>query len=308
MEGRVNYTTVGIFVVVLSAFLFSFIIWMSVIGHGKSYRTYLVYVHEDVTGLSVESPVRFNGVKVGYVEAMRLDDKNPKVVKLVLRIEPDVQITTSTFSMLHAQGVTGVVYVNLKADSEDPTPLVAAAGQRYPIIPSRPSLLMQLSTVLPEITKDIQNLSASIGQVLDKENKQSIKDSLKNIATVTKTLADNSHDFTETLHSLDNTLANVSEASNHFPNAIKQLNTTLSSVNQLSSSMNQTAKTIDNTMQSGQVVIRNFSNQVMPNAEQALSNLSAATISAQQLMNQLQRDPSMLVRGKQPAAPGPGEK
>lgn len=308
MEGRVNYTTVGIFVVVLSTFLFSFIIWMSVIGHGKSYRTYLVYTREDVTGLSVESPVRFNGVKVGYVDDMRLDEKNPKLVKLVLRIEPDARITTSTFAMLHAQGVTGVVYVNLKTDSEDQTPLLAAAGQPYPVIPSHPSLLMQLSTVLPEITKDIQNLSASVGQVLDQENRQSIKDSLKNIATVTKTLADNSHDFTETLHSLDNTLANVSEASNHFPSAVKQLNKTLSSVDQLSVSMNQTAKTIENTMQNGQNVIHSFSNQVMPNAEQALSNLSAATLSVQQLTHQLQRDPSMLVRGRQPAAPGPGEK
>ncbi len=176
MEGRVNYTTVGIFVVVLTAFLFAFIIWLSVVGHGKSYRTYLVYVHEDVTGLSAESPVRFNGVKVGYVDALRLDDSNPKLVKLILRIEPDVRITTSTYAMLHAQGVTGVVYVNLKADPENPTPLAAAPGQPYPIIPTRPSLLMQLSTVLPEITKDIQNLSASIGQVLEKENKQSIKE------------------------------------------------------------------------------------------------------------------------------------
>ena len=308
MEGKVNYTTVGIFVVVLTAFLFSFIIWMSVVGHGKSYHTYLVFVHEDVTGLSAESPVRFNGVKVGYVDSLRLDEKNPKLVKLVLRIEPDVLITTSTYAILHAQGVTGVVYMNLKADSEDPTPLVAAAGQPYPVIPSRPSLLMQLSTVLPEITKDIQNLSSSIGQVLDKENKQSIKDSLKNIATVTKALADDSQDFTDTLHSLDNTLANISEASNHFPKTVDQLNKTLSSVDQLSLSMTKTSKTIENTMQNGQVAIRGFSNQVVPNAEQALSNLSAATISVQQLTNQLQRDPSMLIRGKQPATPGPGEK
>ena len=117
-----------------------------------------------------------------------------------------------------------------------------------------------------------------------------------------------SHDFTDTLRSLDNTLANISEASNHFPNAVKQLNKTLSSVDQLSLSMNQTAKSIENTMQSGQIVIHDFSNQVMPNAEQALSNLSAATIGVQQLTQQLQREPSMLIRGKQPTAPGPGEK
>ena len=72
--------------------------------------------------------------------------------------------------------------------------------------------------------------------------------------------------------------------------------------------MTQTANTINDTMHSGQTAIRNFSNQVMPSAQQALSNLSRATMSVNNLTEELQRDPSMLVRGKQPASPGPGER
>lgn len=308
MEGRVNYTVVGIFIIVLMVFFFLAVFWMSTVDHGKQYRTYWVFVHEDVTGLSAESPVRFNGVKVGYVQSIRLDNKNLKLVKLVLRIEPDVLITTGTHAILNAQGVTGVVYVNLKANSEVGTPLLATAGNPFPIIPSRPSLLVQLSSVLPEMTKDIQNLASSVTQVLDTQNRDSIRESLKNIATLTKTLADNSVAFTETIKSLDGTLANVSEASNHFPSMMQQMNKTLNSVDQLSIQMAQTSKEIGSTMKSGQLVINNFSDQVMPSAQQALSNLSIATVHMQQLTHELERNPSMLVRGKVPSTPGPGER
>ncbi len=308
MQGRVNYTTVGIFVVAMTLFLLLVIFWMSVTGGDKHYKTYVVYVHEDVAGLSVESPVRFNGVKIGYVESISLDSANSKLVKLKLEIEPGVPITTSTFAIINAQGITGVLYVNLKAETETAPLLTALPGKKYPVIPSRPSLLMQLSAVLPEVATQIQQLSASVGKILNAENQQSITTSLKNIATITQAFADNSKDFAETMHSLDNALANISVASEGLPDSVKQLNKTLSSVDLLSSQMTKTSDTITKTMQSGKNVIDNFSNQIMPNAQQALLNLSQATHSMNQLTEELQRDPSMLVRGRQPPSLGPGEK
>src|SRR3989338_237441 len=310
MQGKVNYTVVGVFVVVLTAVLLMTVIWLSTIGHGKLYRTYWVYVHEDVTGLNEESLVRFNGVKVGYVESITLDQQNSKLVKIVLRVEPDVVITTGTYAMLNVQGLTGVVYVNLKADTEKAPPLVATAGQPYPIIPSKPSFLMQLSTALPEVTADIQKLSASVADVLNKNNRESIQESLQNIAVVSKALSDNSEEFTDTIHSLRHTLENISKASDQFPDTIGQMNKTLQSVDQLSLQMNQMSQNISNTMQSGRAVLNNFSNQVMPNAEQALSSLSQVSLSVQHLTNELQRAPSMLVRGRAHDSNtlGPGEK
>lgn len=301
MQGRVNYTAVGVFVVVLTAFLFVTIVWLSTASGTKKYHTYLVYVHEDVTGLSAESPVRFNGVKVGYVQAVDLDASNPKLVRLKLSIEPGIPITTSTYAILNAQGITGVVYVNLKAETETAPLLVATKGEPYPVIPSKPSLLMQLSTVLPEVAKQVKSLSASVSELLDKENQDSIKSTLKNLSKITQTFADNSADFTETMKSLDSTMANVSEASNQFPDTMKRLNA-------LADQMHQTAKTIDTTMKSGQNAITNFSDQVIPAAQQSLSNLSRATMSVNALTDELQNNPSMLVRGKTPAPLGPGEK
>ncbi|OGT44401.1 MAG: hypothetical protein A3F13_01835 [Gammaproteobacteria bacterium RIFCSPHIGHO2_12_FULL_40_19] len=280
MQSKVNYTVVGIFVIVLSAFLVITIFWLSGIASKKHYQSYLVFMHEDVAGLSVESPVRFNGVNVGYVKSIRLDKDNSKLVRIKLDIEPGTKITTSTYATLTAQGVTGVVYVNLKAETESSPLLTSAPGQKSPIITSRPSLLTQLSTVLPEVAEQVKKLSGSISKVLDEENRQALKESLQNIAVSTREL----------------------------PKTIAQLNKTLTSFDAFSTEMTKTTEKIDATMSSGEIAMHNFSNQVVPNAEQALTSLSRATTSMEQLTDQLQENPSMLLRGKEPAAPGPGEK
>ncbi len=300
MDSKVNYTAVGIFVIVLTAIFIIMLFWLGSFNDSKKYETYVVQVQEDVTGLSTDNPVRFNGVKVGFVKAIRLDPANSRAVELVLRIEDRVRITTSTYAVLNAQGITGVIYVNLKSQADNAPLLKTLPGERYPIIPSRPSLLMQLSEVLPEMTKDIRRLSASVAQVFDEKNRESLSESLANIAEFTKTLSSNSDNLSASLDSLRASLANIAKASKSMPDVMNQLSQTLTSATKTSSE-------ISTTMQTGNTVIRNFSSQVLPNAEQALSGLNSATNNMNRLMNELQRDPSMLVRGREPAPPGPGE-
>lgn len=280
MEGRVNYTAVGIFVVFLSAVLFAGIFWLSSMDHGKMYRGYIVYMHEDVTGLSDESAVRFNGVKVGYVESMHLDSHNSKLVKLVLRIEPEVPITTSTYAILKAQGVTGVVTVNLNATTETAPPLQKIPGEPYPVIPTHASLLTQVSAALPAAAAELQKLSARVADLLNEKNLDLIQQSLNNIA----------------------------KTSGEFPKTVAQFNQTMTSINTLSLDMDRTSKTINSTMSNGQQAIHMFSTQVLPSTQQTLVNLKNVTQNMNQLTEEMLHNPSVLVRGKQPAPLGPGEK
>ena len=300
MEGKVNYTAVGIFVVILTALLFVMVFWLTSYTGQKKYKSYLVYVHEDVTGLSVDSPVRFNGVEVGFVKSIHLDGHNPKLVRLTLDVEENVRITTTTYAMLNAQGITGVIYVNLKASTVEAPLLSPPPGEKLPVIPAKPSLLMQLSTVLPEVTKDIQKLSSSISKLLDQPNRESIGNSLKNVENFTQGLSDNTKLIEANLHELHRALKNVA-------NGTKELPQTMRSVRNVSEEMGRAAKNISHTMKKSRLAIDNFSNQVLPHAEQALAGIHAVTVNVDQFLNQLHQNPSILVRGKQPAEPGPGE-
>jgi phospholipid/cholesterol/gamma-HCH transport system substrate-binding protein len=293
VESKVNYTVVGIFVVGLSIAMVIVFLWLSSLRNEKSYKTYLLYVNENVTGLTVQSPVRYNGVPVGFVKSIELDPHNAQLVKIILRIEVGTPITTSTVAVLQMQGITGVMYVGLKTTSVDSPLLQPEPGEKYAIIPTRPSFLVQISEVLPEVTRSIKKIGDSVNKLLNEKNQKAIADTLENLRKVTKTLGDNSKNLDESMKFLRTTLKNTAQASVNLPDAI--------------SNFRDAANQAKATFAGGTVVMRNFSTQIMPEAQQAVQNLSHAAQSVHQLTDQLEQNPSMLIRGKAPAPKGPGE-
>lgn len=293
MESRVNYTVVGVFVVGLSIAMTLLFLWLSSMRNEKSYKTYLLYVNENVTGLTIQSPVRYNGVPVGFVKSIELDPHNAQLVKIILRIEVGTPITTSTVSILQMQGITGVMYVGLKTTSVDSPLLQPEPGEKYAIIPTQPSFLVQLSEVLPEVTKSMKKIGNSINKLLDEKNQKAIGETLENLRNITKTLSDNSKNLDDSMKSLRITLKNTAKASENLPQAI--------------TNVRDAANQAKATFAGGKVLMQNFSTQVMPEAQQAVQNLSRAARSVHQLTDQLEQNPSMLIRGKAPAAKGPGE-
>lgn len=214
MEPRVNYTVVGIFVIVLIAAVALMIIWLSSGLTGKSYNIYRVYMNESVTGLSPNAPVKYNGVDVGYVKEMQLDRLNPQQVELLLNIETDAPITKSTTATLTTQGLTGVAYIDLRNKSGDTTPLVPTRGNPYPVIPSTPSLFFRLDKAISELTTNFNQLSISLNAILDKENRIAFKHILQNVDKLTFDLAGD----TKPLHTI---LQNTATASKKFPGFIE---------------------------------------------------------------------------------------
>lgn len=315
MESKVNYTVVGIFVVVLGFVAIAIFFWFTAFKQNAVYKTYLVYVHEEVTGLSVDTPVRYNGVPVGFVRKVELDPNNPQLVRLTLVIEEGTPITTSTVAVLRTQGITGIIYVGLKAETEHAPLLSAKPGERYPVIPAEPSLLVQLSEVVPSLTKTMGEIGTSVNKLLSQKNRQAITDTLQSLATFTKTLSDNSKDLDASIKSLHTTLENTSVASKQLPGAIDQLNKSMQSIEQTSNAVKLTANqfsataiTMQQTFASGQAALNGFSTQVVPGLQQVMTKLDAVMANAQLISDEMVRNPSILVRGKKPDSPGPGEK
>lgn len=307
VDSKLNYTTVGIFVITLSVAFIVLFFWLSGMHHDKVYNTYLTYVHEDVTGLSTRSPVRFNGVQVGYVSAVELDPNNLQLVKITLKIEQGTPVTTSTVVNLLPMGITGVVYVGLKAQTPNAPLLTAKPGKRYPIIPFRPSFLMQLSTVLPRLTDNLREISQDISKIFDQKNREAISLSLQNIATITKNLSNNSQKLDAITDSLQEVLRNTSTASKQFPEAINELQKTMKSIQQTSIEIKKASQNANVLINQGRVMLGNFNDQLLPTTQQILVKLNSVMLNFSNVTQEIQRNPSMLIRGKQPDLPGPGE-
>lgn len=307
MESKVNYTVVGIFVVVLGFAVIAGGLWLTRGRQTANYNTYITIMHESVSGLSVQAPVKFNGVTVGYVKSIALNYKNPQQVILFLNIEAGTPVTTSTVATLLAQGITGITYVGLKATSAKAPQLKAAPGDKFPIIKSTPSLLVQLDRALRDITKNMSDISNSFKRVFDEQNTLAIKNSLQSIQSFTKTLADNSQNINESIQSAKVLLKNGAEASKQFPSVMKKLQATLDDAQAMTERITEASQQVEQTMQNGNSAIQTLNQQALPSAVTLINKLDNVAGNLQKLSAELQRNPSIIVRGKLPAAPGPGE-
>lgn len=273
MNGKTNYTIVGIFVICLITAIVLAIIWLSSGFSFEHYTTYLVNMQESVSGLNIDSAVEYNGVNVGSVKDIELNPKAPKIVELLLSVKNSTPITRGTVATLATRGLTGLVYVALKDKNTDLHKLIAKRGEPYPIIPTAPSIFVRLDTALTQLNDSFHQISQSIQSVLDKDNQKSIKNTLTNLQVVTKTLADNSKKLTDIL-------TNTSRASQQLTPLIQESNNT----------------------------IRLLKLQTLPAIYQLLSNMDTVTRTLNDVSSEIKRNPSVLIRGTTPNTPGPGEK
>jgi phospholipid/cholesterol/gamma-HCH transport system substrate-binding protein len=274
METNVNYTVVGVFVISLIAAITMTVIWLSAGFSIQHFKTYMIFMNESVSGLTIDSPVEYNGVGVGSVTSVHLNRQNPQVVEVILQIQTGTPITTATIATLKTRGITGITFISLKDENiaTTPKPLVAVEGLPYPVIKAGPSLFTRIDTALNQLSENLHDVSQAIRTLLDKENQKSIKDILSNMQTITNELAENSGQMTTIL------------------------NNTTSATRQLTS-----------LIQSGTGTVRILETQTLPMTYRLLTNLDTMTRNLSSVSAQLKQNPSVIIRGSAPLPLGPGE-
>ncbi len=88
METRANYVAVGAFVVVLLVAAAGVMMWVI----GSQFNTKQAYFHMSfagsVSGLTKDAAVRYNGVPVGKVTVIAIDNNNPNHITVVVALDP----------------------------------------------------------------------------------------------------------------------------------------------------------------------------------------------------------------------------
>lgn len=211
METNINYTIVGAFVIFLIAAIIMGIIWLSSGFSFEKYTNYMLYMQESVSGLSIDSPVEFNGVDVGTVKSIEIGHHNLQQVKVLLSLKSNTPVTQGTVATLNTRGVTGFTYIALKDKGDDLRPLVIRPPQLYGVIKTAPSLFNRLDTALSQLSKNLSQVTQSIQSVLDKDNQQSIKQTLSHLQEVTNILEAQTLPMTyQMLNNLDDMTQSIS--------------------------------------------------------------------------------------------------
>jgi phospholipid/cholesterol/gamma-HCH transport system substrate-binding protein len=273
----------------------------------KKYHYYHIYAKADISGLSLSSAVRFSGVKVGSVTDIQIDKNDSQAVVITIKVEDGTPITTSTVATVQTEGITGVQYVGLKSLLATAPALKKEPGQEMPSIPFQPSLFMQLSSAIQLITGQIEKLSKSVQHILSDENWHSITDTLVNIDKISANLAAQGVRIDSIVKDTQVTLQNTAKASQQFPTLVSNAKVALDDLAKASKDVRQTMTAAKDVITSTNGLVDSVSQQILPEVQRFAGSLDQIGENVAVITGEMKRNPAVIIRGRKPTAPGPGE-
>ncbi len=181
METRANFVLIGSFTLAVIAAAFGFVLWFQSLHTTKARSPIRIIFEGPASGLRNGGSVNFNGIRIGEVISVKLD--NPRRVVALAMVGNDAPIRKDTLVGLEFQGLTGVAAISLKG-GEEAAPAVPLDDDGIPVLTADPNALQ-------DVTEAIRGTLQNINRVVA-DNQESIKNSLRNLDTFTTSLARNS--------------------------------------------------------------------------------------------------------------------
>jgi len=274
VANKTNHWKLGLFVVVALAIALAAVVALGLRRLNRDGIPMVTYFDESVQGLDQGSPVKFRGVTIGNVQSITIapDHLHVEVWMRLYTDElarmgfgPEDKRDPSLRPQLAAAGITGVKFVQFDNFPPD----------RYPdyYAPAVQSTLKGLEEVVNEVGAKLPRLTDELSDTLF-EAKKSLR-SITDLSTWIK--SDDS--------GLKRVVAALDEAATSIKKAIVQaeLSQTTSSLRGAASSVNDAAGKLGN--EAGQI-------------DETLRGLREALEAIRALAARLDRDPTMLIRGR----------
>ncbi len=203
METKANYAIVGFFTVMVIFAAFGFVYWMSQYGRSGEMVELVISIPGSANGLSVGSPVRFNGIPVGSVRSLAINSNDPRYSVAVTEVSADAPVLKSTTATLEIQGLTGAAYIELSGGNKGEENILQKAleeGKSAQMTADQSSVTSLLATA----DKIMDRANAAIGDIQGfvKDVRGPLTSTISNADRFSRALADNSQGIDEFLKSV----------------------------------------------------------------------------------------------------------
>lgn len=322
MESRVNYTAVGIFIILFTLSMVAFAFWLGKYNEDERlYRRYKVYITESVSGLSPEAAVKFHGVDVGKVETIQINPRNSEEVELVLKIKKETPIKTDSTAVLKFYGVTGLAFIEIIGGSRTAS-MLANGDDTTPIIPSSPSLIQRLDESLSNVAFKLSTTLERADQLLSDRNIENVSQSLEHLRSLTeqidayqsdvkKLISQTSHleeNATRSLDSMRVAADSVKTSSDNFNTMVQtKMAKTLESLESTSKQSHSLIQKLENTLDRGDYDLRTIAAPSGNEISTLLEQTRLLTHEMEMTLQSLRESPSDILFKKSTLKPGPGE-
>lgn len=267
----------------------------------EQFDNYYTIFATDVNGLFVDAKVRLNGIDVGSVTSITINEKDLNQVVVAFKVKQGTPIKQGTRAgMTAGMNLTGEKQVILSGGSFS-EPNVPEGG----LVPAATSAFDKITGQMGEVVSKVDTLLEGLNHILSEENAKAISNTLKNFEAITGNLSTITNDLdkpinniTKSSKSLQKILVEIEEAKlaakadtsitilKEKLNAIdtKGLNDNLQ---QTVESMNQLTKRVDTMVNKNQDQVGD-----------AVAELNTILENLEEFTQKIKNNPSALIRSE----------
>lgn len=288
METKANTIIIGSFAIATIVGAFLFVIWLGQIQLSREFTTYDVYFEGSVSGLSVASDVRYNGIAVGDVKGIFLDDKDPNLVLVRLEVEASTPIKVDTIAQMAFLGVTGVSFIELTGGSADSIALVPKPGEYFAVIKSQRSAIQELMETAPNIIAQSNMLLLQGAKLLSDENVTRVSDIMRDLQIIVGAISERDKEIGDLIAHSAATSEKIDAMAGDLPEMAAEILAAAEAIDTFATGAN---KLLDDNSAS----ITQFSTQGLGELNTLLSEARQTIATLERLAAEIEEDPTVLL-------------
>jgi phospholipid/cholesterol/gamma-HCH transport system substrate-binding protein len=301
-EANRNYTAVGAFVLSMLA---AAVLWFSALsGLAVSTDRYFI-LWDNVMGLKSGTQILFEGYQIGLIEKI---DRSPEAdsggpnYRVEIQVEKDWPIPVSATAETTAPSFLAALVVNIDAGNSDAIlepGSVIQSKEQGDLLSAAGDAMSKISEVLDFMKPIIEEITNSVSSVLSDENAEQIQSMLETMNDRIKDLlsAENAEHIRLILTNLSNVSQDMSDLTNGLQTSKAQVDDILATIDGLiDSHSGDVGQSLSDLHASLEAVARHI--------DAIASNVEDTTRNAKEFSDQIRKDPSVLVRGRNAADDG----
>ncbi len=197
METKANFVLIGAFTLAVIGAAFGFVFWFQSLGAAAQRVPLRIVFEGAASGLRTGGNVNFNGIKIGEVTSIKLDD--PKRVVVITAVDKNAPIRKDSVVGLEFAGLTGVSSISLKGGTVEAGG-VPVGDDGVPTLTADPNAIQDIGEAVRGVLQNVNRLVS--------DNQDALKSSIGNLETFSKSLAANSARIDSIMAGVDNLMGN----------------------------------------------------------------------------------------------------
>jgi phospholipid/cholesterol/gamma-HCH transport system substrate-binding protein len=289
MEIKSNNVLIGTATIVALIAVLGFSLWLSRVQIDQQFAYYKIVFQGSVSGLSKTGQVQFNGLPVGRVTDLSLDDKDASKVNALIQVDARTPVKVDSIAQLEASGITGVAVIQLTGGSPGSKLLRDVSDATYPVIKGTPSTFQELAEAAPKTLQNANKLIADLNKVVE-ANQKSIANTLANLDKLSSTLAGSSGEMKQAID-------NLAEASKRLNAMSRNADNLVQDAQKTSASYRRLADDLDHIVKSNGPAIDRFVNNGLDQLPDLMREMRSLVASLDSILSRAQDDPGRYVIG-----------